>query len=54
MTRRKKVLTKSCPSCNIMILNDDGEFECKFGKCKVPKILEPSIGKIKFCKLRKD
>ena len=48
---RKKVLTKDCPSCDEMKINDDNEFECLWGESKVAKILNNPKGKIKNCKL---
>ena len=48
---RTKALTKSCPSCDYMKINDDNEFECFWGNSKEIKILKNSKGKIKICKL---
>ena len=50
----KKILTKDCPSCNLCIINDAGEFQCNWGKAKKRKILSsPAIGKAKYCKLKR-
>jgi hypothetical protein len=51
MKQRSKVLTKTCPSCDEMEINEENEFECKWGDSKVPKILNNPKGKIKECKL---
>jgi len=48
---RKKALTKDCPSCKLMKINDDNQFECFWGNSKLLKILENPKGKIKNCKL---
>jgi len=50
---RKKVLTKDCPSCNKMTINDSNEFECHWGNSKTYKILKDAKSKhgIKECKL---
>jgi hypothetical protein len=52
MTLRKKVLTKDCPSCSDMKINDDGEFECMWGNSKQKKILVDPIRGGKRCKLK--
>ncbi len=50
----KKIITKDCPSCNDLIINDEGEFECKWGKSKKRKILRNSDKKISLiCNLKK-
>lgn len=49
----KKAITKDCPSCKIMIINDDNQFQCNWGKAKEKKILEQSKGRPKNCKLLK-
>jgi hypothetical protein len=51
---RKKALTKDCPSCVVMKINDDGEFECLWGNSKKPKILKDPKGKARKCKLIKE
>ena len=48
---RKKRLTKDCPSCDQMKINDNNEFQCLWGKSKQPKILLEPKGKIRECKL---
>jgi hypothetical protein len=48
---RKKTITKDCPSCNDMKINDDNEFECSWGNSKEIKILKNPKGRIKICKL---
>ena len=50
---RKKVVTKDCPSCNLMKINDDNEFECFWGNSKVLKILKDPKGRMKNCKLKR-
>lgn len=35
----KKSLTKDCPSCDYMIIDNDNQFTCIWGKNKKPKIL---------------
>jgi hypothetical protein len=50
---RKKSIKRECPSCSKMTINDDGEFECFWGKSKDRKILEQSKGKLKNCTLKK-
>jgi hypothetical protein len=48
----KKVITKECPSCKLMTINDDSEFECQFGHAKKKKILIPRKRKKEVhCKL---
>jgi len=42
---RNKVITKDCPSCNDLTINDDGEWQCLWGKSKQPKILGDRKGK---------
>ena len=51
---RKKVLTKDCPSCDVMTINDDGQFECLWGNSKEPKILVERKTSMKNCKLKGD
>ena len=51
MRLRKKVLTKDCPSCEDMKINDEGEFECFWGNSKQKKILEDPKGRPRRCKL---
>lgn len=54
MSRRKKVLTMDCPSCDKMIINDYGEFQCDWGTGKTRKVMEPHKGKKpKSCNLIK-
>jgi len=36
---RRKVLTKECPSCNDLSIDDDSRFVCNWGNSKTPKIL---------------
>jgi hypothetical protein len=36
---RRKVLTKECPSCNDLSIDDDSNFRCNWGNSKIPKIL---------------
>ena len=48
---RKKVLTKDCPSCGEMKINEDNQFECLWGNSKVKKILDNPKGRIRNCKL---
>lgn len=51
---RKKVLTPDCPSCEDLVINDNNQFQCKWGESKIPKILEPHKGKKPyFCKLNR-
>ena len=50
---RKKALTKDCPSCKTMQINDDNNFECLWGNSKIPKILEDPKGKMKNCSLKR-
>lgn len=35
----KKSLTKDCPSCKFMFIDDDNQFICKWGKNNKTKIL---------------
>lgn len=49
----KKVLTKQCPSCSCLSINDDNEFQCCWGKSKKIKILEKAKGKAKICTLKR-
>jgi len=51
---RKKVLTKDCPSCDDVTINDDDKFECLWGISKEPKILVESERPMKHCKLKGD
>ncbi len=48
---RKKVITKDCPSCDDMKINDDSQFECHWGNSKIKKILDQPKGRPKKCKL---
>lgn len=50
---RKKILTKDCPSCEKMIIGDDGKFQCHWGSSKVHKILLDTKSKhgLKNCNL---
>ena len=50
---RKKVLTKDCPSCEDMTINEDNKFQCHWGESKDPKLLMESKSKhgLKKCKL---
>jgi len=36
---RSKVLTKECPSCPDLTIDDDSQFVCNWGNSKVIKIL---------------
>ena len=49
---RKKTLTKDCPSCKTMQINEDNEFECLWGNSKISKILKDPKGKMKNCTLK--
>ena len=49
---RTKVLTKDCPSCNLLKINDMNQFICRWGKEN--KILNPRKGKMaRNCKLKR-
>jgi hypothetical protein len=48
----KKAITKDCPSCEDMIINDEGKFECKWGKSKKIKILHQSKKRLSNCNLK--
>lgn len=48
----QKALTRDCPSCNLCIINDSGEFQCLWGISKKIKILHPQKGKPRYCKLK--
>jgi hypothetical protein len=48
---RKKVITKDCPSCKDMSINDDSQFECGWGKSKSKKILDQPKGRLRKCNL---
>jgi len=48
----KKILTKDCPSCDLVFIDDDSQFRCKWGKSKKGKILTDAKGKGKRCKLK--
>ena len=50
---RKKTLTKDCPSCEDLKINDDNEFQCLWGNSKESKILKDPKGRIKNCNLKK-
>ena len=50
---RKKTLTKDCPSCKDVKINNDGEFECLWGNSKSKKILKDPKGKARRCNLIK-
>jgi len=50
---RKKVLTKDCPSCDEMRINDDNQFQCFWGDSQQAKILNNPKGRIKNCKLER-
>ena len=42
---RNKVITKNCPSCDILTINNNGDWQCLWGKSKQPKILVDRKGK---------
>jgi hypothetical protein len=50
---RKKVITKECPSCDDMKINEDNEFECLWGNSKISKILKDPKGRMKNCSLKR-
>lgn len=50
----KKVITKDCPSCPVMIINDNNQFQCNWGKAKKVKTLEYAKGKARKCNLMKN
>ena len=51
---RTKILTPDCPSCPKLIINDDNEFECRWGNSKMSKVLKPHKGKRPyFCRLKR-
>ena len=45
-----KALTKDCSSCKLLIVEDDNEFFCLWGKSKKKRLIEGK-GKIKKCNL---
>ena len=51
----RKSLTKDCPSCHLMIINDDNQFVCTWGKNKKIKILDDKRAKkvLNKCTLRR-
>ncbi len=51
---RKKVLTKDCPSCKLMVINDNSNFTCTWGTAKKAKILNDPVKGVKPCNLRKE
>jgi len=54
MSIRKKIITRECPSCNDLSIDDDSNFRCNWGKSKVPKILlSPKGKKPVHCKLKR-
>ena len=51
---RIKILTPDCPSCSKVIINDNNEFQCIWGKSKTPKLLKPHKGKRPYsCRLKR-
>jgi len=48
-----KVITKDCPSCPLMFIDDDSNFRCKWGKSKKGKIINDKKGKAGNCKLKR-
>jgi len=48
-----KVITKDCPSCPEMFIDDDSNFRCKWGKAKKRKILNDAKGKARRCNLKR-
>lgn len=38
---RRKVLTKECPSCDDLTIDDDSNFRCNWGNSKIAKVLSP-------------
>lgn len=51
MSKRTKVLTNQCPSCEYCIIDEANGFMCLWGKSKEPKLLVRGKGKTKVCKL---
>jgi len=50
---RRKTLTMNCDQCDLMKVDNDGRFLCKWGKGE-PKVLEPHKGKKPInCKLKR-
>jgi hypothetical protein len=47
-----KNLTKDCPSCSDLVVNDDYTYSCKWGKSKKRKVLKDDRVR-KTCKLIK-
>lgn len=46
----KKSLTKDCPSCELLFIDDLGQFICNWGKSKKRKILQDANATKKFKK----
>jgi len=50
----KKVLTKDCPSCKLMVIDEKSQFTCNWGIAKKVKILDNPKSATKPCKLLKE
>jgi len=52
---RRKVITKECPSCNLLTIDDDSRFICNWGISKTPKVLSDRKRKKAIsCKLKRE
>ncbi len=49
-----KVLTKDCPSCKLLIIDNDSNFTCTWGVAKKVKILDDPAKGVKPCNLIKE
>jgi len=50
---RKKTLTMDCDKCNLMKVNEEAQFVCRWGNGK-PKLLEPHKGRKPInCRLKR-
>ena len=47
-----KVVTKDCPSCELMFIDDINNFRCTWGKSKKGKRLLDAKGKSRNCNLK--
>jgi len=47
----QKTITRDCPSCHCLVVNDEGNFQCKWGKHKKRKILYEVKRTLKYCGL---
>jgi hypothetical protein len=46
-----KTITRNCPSCKKLVVNDQGNFQCMWGRSKKRKIIYEVKRTLRYCKL---